>query len=365
MWSLISTGVPGPQAGSRPPHPLVRTTVVAPVAAAVRTPCTTRRTPRPSYRCVRLPRTSACLAGVPASPRCGSSGSSRRARRPRAPRSPARRGSAAPRRSRPAGPRRRPSPTRARARRRASALLSPGRCSAAAARATSNGSVGRVVQGCDVAHDRRLTRSPGRLGAAEWFPVSTPSQDPAVTRVVVVGGGPGGYEAALVGRRLGADVTVVEAAGLGGSAVLTDVVPSKTLIATAEWMTIADRAPELGIRLDGTRLRRHRARPAAAPHRPRRGQHPRQGARGRAVRGHPRPPRARGRADHPRARPARRTVAGARHHPRRRRRPDARRRRRPRRDRRDPPRCCPRRSPTASASSRGRSCTTCPSCPRS
>ncbi|HEY0217621.1 MAG TPA: NAD(P)H-quinone dehydrogenase [Cellulomonas sp.] len=68
--------------------------------------------------------------------------------------------------------------------------------------------------------------------------------------VVVVGGGPGGYEAALVARRLGAEVTVVERSGLGGSAVLTDVVPSKTLIATAEWMTIAERAGELGIRLD-------------------------------------------------------------------------------------------------------------------
>ncbi|MCL2849680.1 MAG: NAD(P)H-quinone dehydrogenase [Micrococcales bacterium] len=68
-------------------------------------------------------------------------------------------------------------------------------------------------------------------------------------QVVIIGGGPGGYEAALAGRRAGAHVVLVDKAGLGGAAVLTDVVPSKSLIATAEWMTILDRAPDLGIRL--------------------------------------------------------------------------------------------------------------------
>ena len=37
--------------------------------------------------------------------------------------------------------------------------------------------------------------------------------------VVVIGGGPGGYEAALVARQLGGDVTLIETHGLGGSAV--------------------------------------------------------------------------------------------------------------------------------------------------
>lgn len=58
-------------------------------------------------------------------------------------------------------------------------------------------------------------------------------------------------------RQLGGEVTLIERRGLGGSAVLTDVVPSKTLIAAAEAMTKIGSAEELGLRLcEGTtRLR--------------------------------------------------------------------------------------------------------------
>jgi NAD(P)H dehydrogenase (quinone) len=66
-------------------------------------------------------------------------------------------------------------------------------------------------------------------------------------RVVIIGGGPGGYEAAHVAAQLGAEVTVVDTDGVGGSAVLTDCVPSKTLIATAEVMTELSESGELGI----------------------------------------------------------------------------------------------------------------------
>jgi dihydrolipoamide dehydrogenase len=67
------------------------------------------------------------------------------------------------------------------------------------------------------------------------------------TRVVIIGGGPGGYEAALVAAQLGADVTVVENSGLGGSCVLTDCVPSKTLIATSSLMAEMDGMQDLGV----------------------------------------------------------------------------------------------------------------------
>jgi pyruvate/2-oxoglutarate dehydrogenase complex dihydrolipoamide dehydrogenase (E3) component len=65
--------------------------------------------------------------------------------------------------------------------------------------------------------------------------------------IVIIGGGPGGYEAAHVAAQLGADVTVVDTDGIGGSAVLTDCVPSKTLIATAELMADMGTAQELGV----------------------------------------------------------------------------------------------------------------------
>ncbi len=75
----------------------------------------------------------------------------------------------------------------------------------------------------------------------------------AVTRtssVVILGGGPGGYEAALVAAQLGAFVTIVDRDGIGGAAVLTDCVPSKTLIATADYLGGIEVASELGVHLE-------------------------------------------------------------------------------------------------------------------
>ncbi|WP_167136843.1 NAD(P)H-quinone dehydrogenase [Diaminobutyricimonas sp. TR449] len=83
-------------------------------------------------------------------------------------------------------------------------------------------------------------------------------------RIAILGGGPGGYEAALAGAQLGADVTLVERVGVGGSAVLTDVVPSKSLIATADSATAISEAGELGVQFFTRTEAGHPSRPEVA-----------------------------------------------------------------------------------------------------
>lgn len=71
-----------------------------------------------------------------------------------------------------------------------------------------------------------------------------------MTRIVIMGGGPAGYEAALVAAQHGAEVTVVERDGMGGACVLDDCVPSKTFIASAGVRVELHRAGDLGVTVD-------------------------------------------------------------------------------------------------------------------
>src|SRR3954468_18806256 len=80
----------------------------------------------------------------------------------------------------------------------------------------------------------------GRLSAYGW-------NDGCVTRIGIVGGGPAGYEAALVAVQLGAEVTLIDRDGVGGQCVLADCVPSKTFIATSEVMTSMSEADRVGV----------------------------------------------------------------------------------------------------------------------
>ncbi|MDT5184435.1 MAG: hypothetical protein QOI29_2593, partial [Mycobacterium sp.] len=70
---------------------------------------------------------------------------------------------------------------------------------------------------------------------------------------MIIGGGPAGYEAALVAAARGPEVavvTVIDCDGIGGACVLWDCVPSKTLIASTGVRTELRRAPNLGYALE-------------------------------------------------------------------------------------------------------------------
>ncbi|QPK83637.1 NAD(P)H-quinone dehydrogenase [Corynebacterium qintianiae] len=66
-------------------------------------------------------------------------------------------------------------------------------------------------------------------------------------KIVIIGGGPAGYEAALAGSKYGADITLIENRAIGGSAINLDVVPSKGFIAASNIKTDLRRADDMGL----------------------------------------------------------------------------------------------------------------------
>jgi len=71
-------------------------------------------------------------------------------------------------------------------------------------------------------------------------------------RVAVIGGGPGGYVAALKAAQLGAQVAVVEQSEVGGTCLNLGCIPTKTLIASAEALRTAKGLADYGIELNGS-----------------------------------------------------------------------------------------------------------------
>lgn len=69
-----------------------------------------------------------------------------------------------------------------------------------------------------------------------------------MTKVLVLGGGPAGYVAALRAAQLGAAATVVEAREVGGTCLNRGCIPTKAMVAGAERLLQAHGAAEFGVR---------------------------------------------------------------------------------------------------------------------
>lgn len=70
-------------------------------------------------------------------------------------------------------------------------------------------------------------------------------------KVVILGGGPGGYVCGIRAAQLGADVTIIEKEALGGTCLNVGCIPTKVLLHTSEiYNTMKEESKELGIKLD-------------------------------------------------------------------------------------------------------------------
>jgi|FLYL01.1.fsa_nt_gi dihydrolipoamide dehydrogenase len=71
--------------------------------------------------------------------------------------------------------------------------------------------------------------------------------------LAVIGGGPGGYVAAIRAGQLGMKVALIEKENVGGICLNWGCIPSKALLRSAEIIRIIERAAEFGVSVDGIR----------------------------------------------------------------------------------------------------------------
>ena len=93
--------------------------------------------------------------------------------------------------------------------------------------------------------------------AGEAVPGAVPAAAPAGGKksVIVIGGGPGGYVAAIRAAQLGAEVTVVEKQYLGGTCLNVGCIPTKCLLHSAELVEqIKTQGKEIGVEVEGVKV---------------------------------------------------------------------------------------------------------------
>ena len=98
---------------------------------------------------------------------------------------------------------------------------------------------------------------PAAVAAAVLQAPAAPAAAPAGGKksVIVIGGGPGGYVAAIRAAQLGAEVTVVEKQYLGGTCLNVGCIPTKCLLHSAELVEqIKTQGKEIGVEVEGVKV---------------------------------------------------------------------------------------------------------------
>ena len=97
--------------------------------------------------------------------------------------------------------------------------------------------------------------APAAPAAAAPAPAAAPAAPAGPKTVLVIGGGPGGYVAAIRAAQLGAKVTVIEREHLGGTCLNIGCIPTKCLLHSAELVSqIRNQGKEIGVEADNVRV---------------------------------------------------------------------------------------------------------------
>ena len=92
------------------------------------------------------------------------------------------------------------------------------------------------------------------VAPAAAAPAAAPAADGQKT-IIVVGGGPGGYVAAIRAAQLGAKVTLVEREHIGGTCLNIGCIPTKCLLHSAELVSeIKDQGADIGVKVSGVEV---------------------------------------------------------------------------------------------------------------
>ena len=92
-------------------------------------------------------------------------------------------------------------------------------------------------------------------GAPAAAAPAAPAKPAGDTSVIVIGGGPGGYVAAIRAAQLGAKVTLIEKQYLGGTCLNVGCIPTKCLLHSAELVEdIKNQGKDIGVEVDGVKV---------------------------------------------------------------------------------------------------------------
>ena len=120
------------------------------------------------------------------------------------------------------------------------------------------GKPGEQVGGAPAAAAPAVPFAPAAAAPAVPFAPAAPAapaKPAGDTSVIVIGGGPGGYVAAIRAAQLGAKVTLIEKQYLGGTCLNVGCIPTKCLLHSAELVEdIKNQGKDIGVEVDGVKV---------------------------------------------------------------------------------------------------------------